>query len=58
VILCHTHVPYVDTGKPVEQHVPLAKVLTKTELCVHAYVCVCVCVPVCACVQLKYYNLL
>ena len=24
---CHTHVHYVDTSKPVEQHVPLAKVL-------------------------------
>ena len=27
VVLCHTHVPYVDTGKPVELHVSLAKVL-------------------------------
>ena len=24
VVLCHTHVPYLDTGKPVEQYVPLA----------------------------------
>ena len=27
VVLCHSHVPYVDTGKPVELHVSLAKVL-------------------------------
>ena len=53
VVLCHTHVPYVDTGKPVEQHVHLAKVLDKNELCVHAClrVCVCACVRVRACVH-------
>ena len=27
VVLCHTHVPYMDTGKPVKQYVTLAKVL-------------------------------
>jgi hypothetical protein len=35
----HTH---VDTGKPVEQHVPWPKCWTKTELSMHAYVRVCV----------------
>jgi len=50
VVLCHTHVPYVD--KPVEQHVPLAKVLDQ-DWAVRAcmLMCVCVCVPVCTCVR-------
>ena len=46
MVLCHTHVPYVDTGKWNSMS-PWPKCWTKTELCVHA----CVRVRGCKCVR-------
>ena len=68
VVLCHAHVSFVDTGKPVEQHVPLTIVLdqdsavraclcacVRPSLCARACVCACACkcMRVCVCMCVR-----